>query len=50
MVGFPDEAFAELANQDPGIAEVFLFCFVLLTDVKHLSCSQTLTAGQNWLY
>ena len=31
MVGFPDEAFAELANQDPGIAEVFcfvLFCFV----------------------
>ena len=31
MVGFPDEAFAELDNQDPGIAEVFcfvLFCFV----------------------
>lgn len=59
MVGFPDEAFAELANQDPGIAEwiffffgfVFVFSlFFFLTDVKHLSSSQTLIAGQNWLY
>ena len=31
MVGFPDEAFAELANQDPGIAEwIFFFGFVFV--------------------
>lgn len=38
MVGFPDEAFAELANQYSGIEEFF-------TDVN-VSCSQTLIPGQ----